>query len=117
VLGPNGAGKTTLLKAIARSVPLSSGHVRFNGGALDRLPAHEVVARGICHGPEGRRVFPELSVFKNLMLGAYLRHDRDGIARDLTRIYRLFPVSSNAAVNRRARCRAASSRCSRSAAP
>jgi branched-chain amino acid transport system ATP-binding protein len=92
VLGPNGAGKTTLLKAISRSVPLSSGHVRFNGGTLDRLPAHEVVARGICHCPEGRRVFPELSVLKNLILGAYLRRDRDGIARDLARIYRLFPV-------------------------
>src|SRR5262249_33542194 len=92
VLGPNGAGKTTLLKAVSRSVPLASGHIRFNGGALDRLAAHEVVARGICHCPEGRRVFPELSVLKNLMLGAYLRGDRDGIARDLSRVYRLFPV-------------------------
>src|SRR5512142_2891995 len=68
VLGPNGAGKTTLLKAIARTVPLSSGHVRFNGSTLDRLPAHNVVALGICHCPEGRRLFPELSVSKNLML-------------------------------------------------
>jgi branched-chain amino acid transport system ATP-binding protein len=92
VLGPNGAGKTTLLKAISRIVPLSSGHVRFNGSALERLPAHEVVARGICHCPEGRRVFPELSVFKNLMLGAYLRNNRASIARDLERVYTLFPV-------------------------
>ncbi len=92
VLGPNGAGKTTLLKAISRTVSLASGHVRFNGDALDRVPAHEVVARGICHCPEGRRVFPELSVLKNLMLGAYLRRDRDGIARDLRRVYGLFPV-------------------------
>ena len=92
VLGPNGAGKTTLLKAIARTVPLSSGHVRFNGSTLDRLPAHNVVALGICHCPEGRRLFPELSVSKNLMLGAYLRSDRDGIARDLERVFALFPV-------------------------
>jgi branched-chain amino acid transport system ATP-binding protein len=92
VLGSNGAGKTTLLKAIARTVPLSSGHIRFNGGTLDRLPAHQVVARGICHCPEGRRVFPELSVSKNLMLGAYLRSDRNGIARDLEKVYALFPI-------------------------
>jgi branched-chain amino acid transport system ATP-binding protein len=92
VLGPNGAGKTTLLKAISRTVPLASGHVRYNGDALDRVPAHEVVARGICHCPEGRRVFPELSVLKNLMLGAYLRRDREGIAGDLRRVYGLFPV-------------------------
>jgi branched-chain amino acid transport system ATP-binding protein len=92
VLGSNGAGKTTLLKAIARTVPLSSGHIRFKGSALDRRPAHEVVGLGICHCPEGRRVFPELSVSKNLMLGAYLRSDRAGIARDLERVYALFPV-------------------------
>ncbi|HZP79844.1 MAG TPA: ABC transporter ATP-binding protein [Pseudolabrys sp.] len=92
VLGPNGAGKTTLLKAIARSVAMASGHIQFNGGSLDRLPAHKVVALGICHCPEGRRVFPELSVKKNLMLGAYLRNDGDGIARDLDRVYGLFPV-------------------------
>jgi branched-chain amino acid transport system ATP-binding protein len=92
VLGPNGAGKTTLLKAISRTVPLVSGHVRFNGGTLDELRAHEVVARGICHCPEGRRVFPELSVRKNLMLGAYLRNDRDGIARDMQRVFTLFPI-------------------------
>jgi branched-chain amino acid transport system ATP-binding protein len=92
VLGPNGAGKTTLLKAISRTVSLSSGHITFNGRMLDQLRAHEVVARGVCHCPEGRRVFPELSVRKNLMLGAYLRNDRDGIARDMRRVFTLFPV-------------------------
>jgi len=92
VLGPNGAGKTTLLKAIARTVPLASGHVTFNGSTLDRLPAHQVVGLGICHCPEGRRLFPELSVSKNLMLGAYLRSNKDDIARDLDRVYGLFPV-------------------------
>ena len=92
VLGPNGAGKTTLLKAIARSVPLAAGLVRFDGRTLDRQAAHDVVRLGICHCPEGRRVFPELSVRKNLMLGAYVRSDRDGIARDLERVYLLFPI-------------------------
>jgi branched-chain amino acid transport system ATP-binding protein len=92
VLGPNGAGKTTLLKAISRSVPPASGRVVFNGMPLDGLPAHNVVGRGICHCPEGRRLFPELSALKNLMLGAYLRSDRDGIARDLDKVHSLFPV-------------------------
>jgi branched-chain amino acid transport system ATP-binding protein len=92
VLGPNGAGKTTLLKAIARSVALASGDIKFAGTSLNRLPAHKVVALGICHCPEGRRVFSDLSVRKNLILGAYLRNDADGIARDLDYVCGLFPV-------------------------
>ena len=92
VLGPNGAGKTTLLKAISRTVPPASGSVVFNGLPLEGLPAYNVVGRGICHCPEGRRLFPELSVLKNLMLGAYLRNDRHSIARDLDKVHSLFPV-------------------------
>jgi branched-chain amino acid transport system ATP-binding protein len=92
VLGPNGAGKSTLLKAISRSVPPASGHIFFDGRSLDGLPAHKVVARGICHCPEGRRLFPELSVSKNLMLGAYLRNDKAQVARDLEKVYALFPI-------------------------
>jgi branched-chain amino acid transport system ATP-binding protein len=91
VLGPNGAGKTTLLKAISRAVP-SRGEIKFNGKSLSGLPSHKVVAEGICHCPEGRRLFPELTVLKNLQLGAYLRNDREGIASDLERVYQLFPV-------------------------
>ncbi|MBZ5605264.1 MAG: ABC transporter ATP-binding protein [Acidobacteriia bacterium] len=94
VLGPNGAGKSTLLKAISRVVPISSGDITFAGNSLNPLPAHKVVAAGICHCPEGRRLFPELTVLKNLQLGAYLRDDKDGISADLQRVYELFPVLS-----------------------
>ena len=92
VLGPNGAGKSTLLKAISRAVPMTSGEIAFAGGSLNPLPAHKVVAAGICHCPEGRRLFPELTVLKNLQLGAYLRNDKDEISADLERVYELFPV-------------------------
>jgi branched-chain amino acid transport system ATP-binding protein len=91
VLGPNGAGKTTLLKAISRAIP-ATGMLKFKGETLDRLPPYDVVARGICHCPEGRRLFPELSVLKNLELGAYLRSNKSEIQDDLNRVYALFPV-------------------------
>jgi branched-chain amino acid transport system ATP-binding protein len=91
VLGPNGAGKTTLLKAISRAIG-STGTLKFKGETLERLPAYDVVARGICHCPEGRRLFPELSVLKNLQLGAYLRSNKAEIAEDLERVFALFPV-------------------------
>ncbi len=91
VLGPNGAGKSTLLKAISRAQP-SSGTLQFKGRSLQPLPAHEVVGLGICHCPEGRRLFPELTVLKNLMLGAYLRRNRAEVAADLEQVYALFPI-------------------------
>jgi len=91
VLGPNGAGKSTLLKAISRSQP-STGILELRGESLQRYPAHAVVGKGICHCPEGRRLFPELTVLKNLMLGAYLRRDRAEIEADLGQVYHLFPI-------------------------
>ena len=91
VLGPNGAGKTTLLKAVSGAVP-HSGEIVFEGARLEGLAAHQVVARGICHCPEGRLLFPELTVLKNLELGAYLRNDRKAIADDFQNVYRLFPI-------------------------
>ena len=91
VLGPNGAGKSTLLKAISGALP-RTGAIRFDGRETNQLPAHSVVARGICHCPEGRRLFPELSVRQNLDLGAYLRHQRSAIQKDRERIFELFPV-------------------------
>ena len=91
VLGPNGAGKSTLLKCISRMMT-SSGTLSFEGNSLHGFAAHQVVGRGICHCPEGRRLFPELTVLKNLMLGAYLRDDADAVSRDLERVYSLFPI-------------------------
>ncbi len=91
VLGPNGAGKSTLLKAISRAQP-STGVLEFKGESLQRLPAHVVVGKGICHCPEGRRLFPELTVLKNLMLGAYLRRNPVEVQADLKRVYELFPI-------------------------
>jgi branched-chain amino acid transport system ATP-binding protein len=91
VLGPNGAGKSTLLKAISRAQP-STGKLEFRGQSLHALPAHAVVGKGICHCPEGRRLFPELTVLKNLMLGAYLRRNATAVAADLAAVYSLFPI-------------------------
>jgi branched-chain amino acid transport system ATP-binding protein len=91
VLGPNGAGKSTLLKAISRAQP-SSGVLELRGESLHGVPAHAVVGLGICHCPEGRRLFPELTVLKNLMLGAYLRRDAAAVQGDLERVYGLFPI-------------------------
>ena len=91
VLGPNGAGKSTLLKAISRAQP-STGVLELRGESLQRYPAHAVVGKGICHCPEGRRLFPELTVLKNLMLGAYLRRDKAAIEADLAQVYHLFPI-------------------------
>lgn len=91
VLGPNGAGKSTLLKCISRMLA-SEGTLNLDGTSLHPFAAHQVVGRGICHCPEGRRLFPELTVLKNLMLGAYLRDDKDAVAKDLERVYSLFPI-------------------------
>jgi branched-chain amino acid transport system ATP-binding protein len=91
VLGPNGAGKSTLLKVVSRVLP-AQGRLDFNGESLHALPAHGVAARGIGHCPEGRRLFPELTVRKNLMLGAYLRKDAGAVKADLERCCALFPV-------------------------
>jgi branched-chain amino acid transport system ATP-binding protein len=91
VLGPNGAGKSTLLKAISRA-QASTGTLQLRGESLQSYPAHAVVGKGICHCPEGRRLFPELTVLKNLMLGAYLQKDKAAIAADLAQVYQLFPI-------------------------
>jgi len=91
VLGPNGAGKTTLLKAISRSIA-AEGTLNFKDASLHPIEPYNVVAKGICHCPEGRKLFSELSVLKNLQLGAYLRKNKSEIDTDLERVFNLFPV-------------------------
>ncbi len=93
VLGPNGAGKSTLLKAISRSLA-SKGTLTFEGRSLHEEATENVVGLGICHCPEGRRLFPELTVEKNLQLGAYLRNDKRAVAEDMQRVFALFPILS-----------------------
>ena len=91
LIGANGAGKSTTLRTISGLVPLSSGSIRFSGEEITGWPAHRVVASGLAHVPEGRLVFPDLSVRENLMMGAYLRRDRKEIAGDLEWVGEFFP--------------------------
>ena len=90
LLGNNGAGKSTTLKTISGLLAPRRGSVVFDGRALGGVPAHEIVARGIAHVPEGRRIFNRLTVRENLGMGAYLRNDGD-IEADLDRVFELFP--------------------------
>jgi branched-chain amino acid transport system ATP-binding protein len=91
LIGPNGAGKTTLLKSILGMVPPRSGHVLFDGNPIQGLPIEQIVRSGISYVPEGRRIFPLLTVVENLEMGAYLRSDRDEIVKDIEKIFELFP--------------------------
>jgi branched-chain amino acid transport system ATP-binding protein len=91
LIGANGAGKTTTLRAITGLTRPSSGEIRFNGERIDRLRPHDIVARGIAMVPEGRHVYPFMSVKDNLLMGAYLRSDGAGIRGDLEKIFARFP--------------------------
>jgi branched-chain amino acid transport system ATP-binding protein len=91
LIGGNGAGKTTTLQTISGLVRPSAGTICFNGEDITRLAPHEIVARGLCHVPEGRLVFANLSVAENLTLGAYLFNDADGIARTREHVFSIFP--------------------------
>ena len=90
LIGSNGAGKTTTLRTISGLMHPASGSVRLEGSDISRTPAHEIVRLGICHAPEGRRVFSRMQVIDNLRMGAYARSDGD-IGKDLERVYTLFP--------------------------
>lgn len=90
LLGPNGAGKTTLNRVVSGLLPPRAGEVRFDGAAVSRLPPQTIVEAGLVHVPEGRRVFPDLSVHENLLLGGY-RRARARRAENLERVYGLFP--------------------------
>jgi len=92
IIGANGAGKTSTLMSISGVVRVSSGRIRFDGEDITELPAHALVARGLAQVPEGRRIFPRLTVLENLELGAYLRRDKAGIRADLDKVFTLFPI-------------------------
>jgi branched-chain amino acid transport system ATP-binding protein len=92
IVGSNGAGKTTLLRTVSGLVARTAGSVMFNGEQLGSLTADQIIARGIAHVPEGRRLFRGLTVRDNLLLGAYLRRDELEIRRDLEYVLSLFPI-------------------------
>jgi branched-chain amino acid transport system ATP-binding protein len=92
VVGPNGAGKTTLMRVISGLVPPRVGEIAFEGVSLTGKRAYEIVAHGIAHVPEGRRIFPALTVADNLKMGAFLPSARRAFAETLGRVYALFPV-------------------------
>ena len=91
LIGGNGAGKTTTLQTLSGLVRPAAGVIRFDGEDITRLAPHAVVARGLCHVPEGRMVFSNLSVAENLALGSYLHRDAEGIAHTLQNVFELFP--------------------------
>jgi branched-chain amino acid transport system ATP-binding protein len=92
IVGPNGAGKTTLLKAISGTVAAAEGRIAYRGRDVDRLRPAERASLGIAHVPEGRRVFPSLTVMENLVLGSYRRAARPGRAEALETVLLLFPI-------------------------
>lgn len=91
IIGANGAGKSTTLRAISGLETPTSGEIRFAGDRISGLPTEQIVARGIAHVPEGRRIFPELTVQENLSTGAFLRKDKDGIRQDMENVFDFFP--------------------------
>lgn len=91
LIGANGAGKTSTLRAISGLEPLKSGTITFKGSSLNKIPANKIVSLGLSHVPEGRRVFPSLTVMENLELGAYLRNDKAEIKKDMEMVFAKFP--------------------------
>lgn len=92
IIGANGAGKSTILRAISGLTPLTSGEIWFLNQRIDGMTTADIVKLGIVQIPEGRQLFPYLTVLSNLKLGASLRKDTDGISKDLEEIYKLFPI-------------------------
>jgi len=91
LIGSNGAGKSTILKTISAILKQTERTVTFLGSTLDGVEPHKVVELGISHVPEGRRIFPGLTVYENLQMGAYIRKDHEQIAKDLEMVYKRFP--------------------------
>ena len=91
LIGANGAGKTTILHTVTGLINQKAGKIEFEGKDISHIPAYKIVAEGMAHVPEGRRVFAELSVYDNLMMGAYTRKDKKEIAETLAMVYKRFP--------------------------
>ncbi len=91
LIGANGAGKTTTLHTITGLVPAKSGSIEFEGKELTKIPAHKIVSMGMSHVPEGRRIFQELTVYDNLLMGAFTRRDKSEMAESIKMIYKHFP--------------------------
>lgn len=92
LIGTNGAGKTTTLRTLSGLLQPLAGQIKFDGKTLNKVPAHKIVALGLAHSPEGRHIFPRMTIEDNLRLGAFLRTDKDGIEKDIQRAYDLFPI-------------------------
>jgi len=92
LIGANGAGKSTLLMTISGIQPVSSGRIRFKGDPIEKLAPEEIVRRGVVQVPEGRRIFSDLTVKENLVLGAYLRHNKSEAAASMENAFGLFPI-------------------------
>jgi branched-chain amino acid transport system ATP-binding protein len=90
IIGANGAGKSTLLRSISGIVPVSGGSIRYEGREISRVPAHQIVRLGLIHVPEGRRIFTDMSVYENLLMGAFTRKDTN-LQPFLEHVYSIFP--------------------------
>ena len=91
LIGANGAGKTTILHTVTGLIAPKSGKIEFEGKDITKMPAHKIVTLGMAHVPEGRRVFADLSVYENLLMGAFTRKDKDEISQTLEMVYKRFP--------------------------
>ncbi len=92
IIGANGAGKTTTLLTVSGAVRAQSGKIRFAGQEIQSLPAHAIVRLGLCQSPEGRKIFPRLTVLENLQMGAFTRTDKVAVAHDLQHVFEMFPI-------------------------
>jgi branched-chain amino acid transport system ATP-binding protein len=92
LIGANGAGKTTTLMTVSGCVKARGGRVTFQGKEITNVPAHKIVAMGLAQSPEGRKIFPRLTVLENLQMGAFTRTDLDGIAADIENAFQMFPI-------------------------
>jgi branched-chain amino acid transport system ATP-binding protein len=92
IIGPNGAGKTTLVKTLMGLLPAKTGTIRFKGENIKNLPPYEIVKKGITLIPEGREIFPRMTVEENMLLGAYTKSDKEEVKESKDKVYKIFPV-------------------------